>query len=378
MNVLMIATWYGFKNGENPTAGIFHYEQAMALKPYCNTALYFPYDKSLSEPFVKGEEKGLLTYRSRDYRFPKLGKLQRLFHIFRDLKRICREFQPDILHVHCACFTGVFVTLFGKLYGYPVVITEHSPIEHFPLNSRICKKEIHYAYHNSCANVCVSPDSMERLKEQFPDCNYQVIYNGIYDPNSFTQDGREYGIPGKINCCIVASFYNRDVKGYQYLLPAVAQLKKMGKPIVLHICGGGAFQGEYETMAKELDIQDCCIFYGDCPKKQVYSILSQMDFAVSASLYESAGVSVEEALLLGRPMLVTRSGGANSLVNDRVALVVEKGSTQALAEGMVSMIEKLPQFSPGEISQYAFENFEIDHISCQYRKLYEDILTQRR
>lgn len=374
MNVLMITTWYGSITEENPTAGVFHYEQSMALKPYCNTALYFPYDKGLSKPFIKGEERGLLTYRRRDYRFPKLGKLQRVMHIFRDLNRICKEFKPDILHAHCACFTGVFVTLFGKLHGYPVVITEHSPMEHFPLNNKTAMKQLHFAYRNSAANVCVSPNSMERLQEHFPDCSYQVIYNGVYDPCSIPKDGNTYRVPNHINCCIIASFYSRDIKGYQYLLPAVSELKKMGKPVVLHICGGGDFQGEYEEMAKELNISDCCIFHGNCSKQKVYTVLSQMDFAISASLYESAGVSVEEALLLGKPMLVTKSGGANSLVNDEMALVVEKGSTQALVDGIQNMVKKLPEFSAEKIASYAAKNFEMDSISRQYIKLYQEIL----
>lgn len=373
----MIATWYGSKSEENPTAGVFHYEQSMALKPHCNTALYFPYDKDLSEPFLKEEEHGLLTYRRRDYRFPKLGKLQRMIHIFRDLKYICKDFKPDILHAHCACFTGVFVTLFGKIYGYPVVITEHSPMEHFPLNNKSSKKQIHYAYHNSSANVCVSPNSMERLKKQFPDCNYRVIYNGVYNPSSFPKDGNTYRVPNKINCCIVASFYSKDIKGYQYLLPAISQLKQMGSPIMLHICGGGNFQEEYEVLAKKLDILDYCIFYGNCSKQKVYSILSQMDFTISASLYESAGVSVEEALLLGKPVLVTKSGGANSLVNNDVAIVVEKGSTQALVDGIIDMIKKLPHFSQDVISDYATRNFEMNHINCQYMSLYEEVLKKK-
>ena len=35
---------------------------------------------------------------------------------------------------------------------------------------------------------------------------------------------------------------------------------------------------------------------------------------------------MEEALLLGKPMLVTRSGGANSLCTEENAIVVDKGS----------------------------------------------------
>ena len=44
MKVLMVSSWYSPKDADVLTAGVFHYEQSMALKPYCDVALYFPYD----------------------------------------------------------------------------------------------------------------------------------------------------------------------------------------------------------------------------------------------------------------------------------------------------------------------------------------------
>ena len=150
-------------------------------------------------------------------------------------------------------------------------------------------------------------------------------------------------------------------------------LKQEGFPVVLHICGAGDYFEHYVNLAKELDIEDCVIFYGNCSKAKVYSIVSQMDFNISASLFECSGVSVEEALLLGKPMLVTRSGGANSLVNDDVAIVVDKGSVHALVDGIKQMAKRLPDFDAAAIRAYAEENFEIDHVSRQYMALYESL-----
>lgn len=375
----MVVSWYSPKDAEVMSAGVFHYEQSMALKPYCDTALYYPYDETLPSKFEKGEERGLLTYRRRlsRVRIPKMGLVVQILNILSDLKRICKEFKPDIIHAHCAIPAGFAVNLFGKLYGIPVVITEHNPIEHFALDKRLVKAQVEYAYSNSKANVCVSIDSMNKMKSNFGNCDFRVIYNGIYSPDVIGKDGVNYRIDGKINCCIVAAFYSKDIKGYQYLIPAVAELKKQGMPIVLHIVGGGDYFDYYVNMAKELDVQDCVIFYGNCEKKKVYSLVSQMDFNISASIYECSGVSVEEALLLGRPMLVTRSGGANSLVNDKVAVVVDRGSTEALVDGIRKMVEILPHFDENEIYNYAFENFEIDQVSQKYMELYNGILENK-
>ena len=103
-----------------------------------------------------------------------------------------------------------------------------------------------------------------------------------------------------------------------------------------------------------------------------------MDFNISASLYECSGVSVEEALLLGRPVLVTRSGGANSLVTEDVAIVVDKGSIQALVDGIREMIRRLDSFDREAIRDYAFHNFEIDQVSQRYMALYRSLLEEKK
>lgn len=373
MKVLMVVSWYSPREAEAMTAGVFHYEQSMALQKYCDTALYFPFDGALTEDFSEGMEHGLLTFRRRlaRTRIPKLEGVREILQVVSDLKRICKKWKPDVIHAHCAMPAGRAAVLFGKLFGYPVVITEHNPVQTMGLESRSCRLMTQFAYENSDANICVSGNSGENLKALFPRATFQLIYNGIIDPASVGSDGQTYRVDGKINFCIIAAFYSREIKGYQHLIPAVAQLKKEGYPVALHICGGGDHMAQYQALAEELGVAEECIFYGQCQREKVYSILSQMDFSVSASLFECSGVSVEEAMLLGKPLVVTRSGGANSLVTEDTAIVTDAGSTEALTEGIREMIRRRAAFREETIRAYARENFEIDGVSRRYMALYE-------
>ena len=79
-------------------------------------------------------------------------------------------------------------------------------------------------------------------------------------------------------------------------------------------------------------------------------------------------------MLLGKPLVVTKSGGANSLVNEDTAIVVERESTEALVEGIEQMIQRLSEFDEAQIKSYAFVNFEIDEVSKKYVNLYSKIL----
>lgn len=369
MKVLMIPTWYSAHDAEVMTAGVFHYEQSIALKKYADMALYFPYDMELDAGFYEAEEKGLLTFR----RGKRLAFLRPIFFVL-DFLRIRKQFQPDIIHAHVGAGAGVPAVLLGKLFHIPVVITEHSPVGLMGLDNEERIQFVKNIYHRSQANVCVSQYALESMQEVFQEEDFQLIYNGVIDPETIPSDGQTYAVEGHINTCIVAAFYDKEVKGYQYLIPAIKKLVDSGMKITLHICGGGAHMEYYQELAKELGVSQNCIFYGQCNKKKVYSIMRQMDFGLSTSLVESAGVSVQETMFLGKPLVVTRSGGANSLVMEETAIVVDRKSTDALVDGITCMVKRLSEFDKQKIREYAVSNFEIDQVSKKYMELYTSLL----
>lgn len=369
MKILMIPTWYSARDAEVMSAGIFHYEQSMALKKYAETAVYFPYDMNYDGGFTQAEEHGLLTFR----RGKRLAFLRPIYYVF-DYLKICKTFKPDVIHGHVALAAGLPAVLLGKLFKVPVVITEHNPMEMMGFEN---PKRVDFAkkmYKGSDANICVSRNQMERLQEYFQDVQFQLIHNGVYDPETVERDGEHYAVKGHINACIAAAFYSKDIKGYQFLIPAIKELVASGMDITLHICGGGDYLEYYQDMAKELGVEKNCIFYGQVDKKQMYSIMSQMDFIISASLFESAGVTVQESQLLGKPVVVTKSGGANSLVTEASAIVVDKGSVEALVEGIRQMASQLSMFDESKIRAYALSQFEIDQVSQKYMEVYTSVL----
>ena len=373
LRILMIVTWYSPRSAEVMTAGVFHYEQSMALQKYADVALLFPYDTEINGLVSKKNENGLVTYRcSASSKNPLIS----FNELIKAGKKVVLDFQPDIIHGHVAQGAGHLAYALSKKCNIPYIITEHSPIEQANLDNRTTRTLTSIVYKKSSANVCVSNDSMNRLGEFFPKCNFQVIYNGIVNPETVKGDEEIYRVNGYTNALITAAFYDKDVKGYQYLLPAIQRLKREGVKIMLHICGGGDYFNYYLDMAKNLDIEDRVIFYGQCERKKVYSVMRQMDFSISASEYECSGVSVQEAMFLKNPMLVTRSGGANSLCTEETAIVVDRKSVDALVDGIKQMIERLETFDRKKIRDYAEENFEIDNVSKKYMELYRRVLDE--
>ncbi len=371
MNVLMIVSWYTPKGNRELEAGVFHYEQSMDLKKHCNVALYYPFDKQIGERESKAEEWGLLTYRSK-YRAGRFFRNKR--QMMATMERIVEEFAPDIIHAHCGAGAGYFAIDLAKRFHLPMVITEHTPQE----ISKVDKKGYNHfltkkAYAYSQANICVSKDSQAKLGKIFPECSFDVIYNGIVLPH-FSLENKRYYRDGFINVAIVAILYDLEVKGMKYLLKAMEILKSSGKKFVLHHIGAGEYLEHFKQMAVELGIDDVCIFYGRCQREKLYEIVGEMDFFVSSSLMECSGVSVQEAMLLGKPILGTNSGGVDSLVPEQAGHIVERGNADALARGMLYMEENLSRYDGEWIRKYAHDSFAIDQISEKYMHLYEEVI----
>ena len=374
VNVLMVVTWCTKQGNDTLEAGVFHYEQALNLiENGCNVAIYFPYDQQIGDEFTKKQEWGVLTYRSK---FIPGKKLYNFRTTNASMAKIMEDFKPDVIHAHCAAGAGALSVRFAKKYKLPLVITEHSPLalsraDKYGL-SRVLSKR---AFKNSNANICVSEFSKKELQNAFPKACFGTIYNGIIMPKPQKKD-KKYYKEGYVNAVIVAMLYDKEVKGMPYLLEALQRSKEEGKKIILHHIGGGDYLDYFEDMAKKLGLEKECIFYGKCDRDTLYEIEEEMDFFVSSSLNECSGVSVEEAMLLGKPILGTNSGGVDSLVPEHAGLIVERANAVALKDGMVKMIEQMHEFDNKEIQKYAMEHFEINGISKKYMELYKNLINR--
>lgn len=366
MNVLMMVSWYASKNDVTGVGGIFHYEQAASLKKYCNVVIYYPYDRDVTA--VTDEvEKGIKVYRSK-YKLE--NKLRNRYYMFRAMKKIKKEFAPDIIHAQVATEAGRFAVALGKIFRIPVIITEHSTVEASGVQRFPHHMYADFAYKYSRYNACVSEYLRDGLKEIFPAYDFHTVYNGIKIPDNIVRT-QVYRAEGYINMIIVASLYDWEIKGIPGILENVGKLKGEGYKVRLHIVGDGEYLEDFQDYAKKLNIQDECIFYGRFTKNEVYSIMEQMDFLISASKFESFGCSIAEAMMMGKPVLATRSGGPESIVTEETGILIEKENPRALYEGLKEMIHNFKSYDCEKIKDYARSRFDIDAISRKYIEIYK-------
>lgn len=371
INVLLMVSWYG-PRGERPTGGIFHYEQAIELNKYCNCAIYYPYDRIINEDVVVGDDWGVVTYRSK-YKLE--NKIRNRINMYKAMKKIVREFKPDIIHGNVATEAGRYAVTMGQLFHIPVIISEHSAAEYSGVTSFPHHMYANRVYRLSNYNTCVSDHLTEKLKEIFPKYEFHTVYDGIMPVDRvLTGEIQNYRKEGLVNIVCVAGFYDRYIKGIQYLLPAYKNLIEDGEKVYLHIIGGGTYLDEYKEMATDLGIADSIAFYGACERSKVYNIVSDSDFIVSASLVESFGCSVAEGVMLGKPAVGTRCGGLESIINDKTGILVNTKDEDGLYVAIKTMISEYKGYDFDELGKFALERFSIEVVTKQYLDIYDKIV----
>ena len=366
----MMVSWYSAKD-EPINGGIFHYEQAMDLKKYCDMAIYYPYDKTIRERYSDEIEHGIRTFRS-SYSFKR--KIYNRRNMLSAMKKIVRDFKPNLIHAQVSTEVGRFAILLGLIYHIPVIVTEHSTVEASGITKFPCYWYAKFVFKFSKCNICVSDNLTERLSDIFPQSKFQTIYNGITTKENEAAIQKNYRIPNSINLVLVAGLYDRNIKGIPMLLNVIARLYREGEKIVLHIVGDGEYRKEFEELALNLGIKEQCVFHGHCPREQVQEIMSEADFLVSASIMESFGCSIAEAQMFGIPVVATRCGGPESIVTPQTGILVDKENEEALYQGISQMIDNYMKYDSEEIKRYAAGKFSLDTISQQYYAIYQDIL----
>lgn len=103
-------------------------------------------------------------------------------------------------------------------------------------------------------------------------------------------------------------------KGQQYVIKAIAKLKKEGYFFIYRLVGTGS--GKYlKKVAEKYRVSDCVEFCGALPHDEVFEFMDGIDIYIQPSLAEAHGRVVVEAMSRACPVTGANTGGIPELVN---------------------------------------------------------------
>ncbi|MEO8494911.1 MAG: glycosyltransferase family 4 protein [Planctomycetota bacterium] len=344
-----------------------------------------------------GPEGDLLTQgRGEEVPIAYVPALRRAIHPWRDfqsysaIKRILRDFKPDVVHTHSAK-GGMLGRLAASSLHIPAIVhTVHGAPFH-PYQGRgarelfrQCEK---YAA-GRCHRLVSVADAMTDLMVGAgvaPSEKFTTIYSGM-DVEPFlradehrervrTELGftQEQVVVGKI-----ARLFH--LKGHEYVVAAAARAVKVCPQLRFLFVGDGVLRKSLDKMIYEAGLEGHIVFTGLVPPSKIPELIGAMDVLVHASLREGLARALPQALIAGKPAISYDIDGAREVViTGETGFLLEPKSIEPMSEAMVQLASDADlRMRLGMEGQRRFtEQFRHQHMTAEIRRVYEELLAHR-
>ena len=158
---------------------------------------------------------------------------------------------------------------------------------------------------------------------------------------------------------------NVRYKGQQYVIEALAHLKKQGITNYTYQLVGGGDQSYLKALSKKFDVEDQVVFLGPLQHDKVFEWLDTIDLYVQPSRQEGLPRALVEAMSRALPAFGARTGGIPELLDAPFLFANSNRCIDAICKILTS-------FSQERLTDAAVRNFEKS-------KLYETrLLTDKR
>jgi glycosyltransferase involved in cell wall biosynthesis len=138
-------------------------------------------------------------------------------------------------------------------------------------------------------------------------------------------------------------------KGHDRIIEALPALRRLHPGVRLRIVGSGPYEPRLRTLAAELDVADA-VDIAPLPsgsRRELAELLNRAAVVTALSRYESQGLAVQEAIGLGRPVVVNEGSALAELgVYPNVLTVSGLAGSDEVADAVSRLLHAPPGDAP--------------------------------
>jgi glycosyltransferase involved in cell wall biosynthesis len=332
-------------------------------------------------------------YRDPDpntYRFPAISTpwtrgYPLAYPPFYPMIRHFRKHSFDIIHTHTPFTVGFVGLRWGESHEIPVVSTYHTLYDKYAHYSPFFpKRYVRYKiakhtnfYYNSTNHVIVPSDAAQRwLRRHSVRTPISVIPTGIGQGTSIVRaEARAIlGVNPDQRMLLYVGRIARE-KNMEMLFRAVSRAFDSDPSLVFWLVGDGPMRSECVDLARDLGIGDRVRFVGFIPRNEVDMYYAAADLFVFASMTETQGLVVGEAMSYGLPPVVVSGGGASAAVQDGENGIIVGNDAQALSSAILQILNHDVAYT--RISEAARKSMRGQTVSAMAQKVvdvYDQVL----
>ncbi|MEG9489112.1 glycosyltransferase [Mannheimia indoligenes] len=295
-----------------------------------------------------------------------------LFNAIFQLKKLIKNFQPDV--VHCHMFHANIVGRLSRLFvKFPKLIcTAHNTNE----GSDIRMLAYRYTNFLSDINTNVSEEAVEAFIKRQAVKKEQMFAmpNGIdtqrFQKNELSRQSlrNEFGVNDSFVFLAVGRL--EEQKDYPNLLNAFHIVNQHSPNTKLVIVGTGSLEAELKQLVQQLGIASNVLFVG--LRKDIPEIMNIADTYVLSSKYEGLPLVLGESMATENIIVATDCGGTKEMMGRNGFLVIPQDH-YALAEAMqksMQLTEQEKQHMGRKAREYIISNYSLNEVAKKWVELY--------
>lgn len=300
------------------------------------------------------------TYRFRAIETPWTKGYPLAFPPFYRMLRRFRRHQFDIIHTHTPFTIGFVGLRWAESHGIPIVSTYHTLydryvhyIPYFPRRYLRFKLAKHTNFYYNHVDHVVTPSeaALKWLRRHSVETPATVIPTAAM-PRQFidrSETRLKLGIPASQKILLYVGRLAQE-KNMSTLFEMAAIALNADSDLRLWLVGDGPYRGECVRMARDLGIGDRVKFVGFVPRSDVDRYYAAADLFVFASITETQGLVVQEAMTYGLPAVAVIGGGASEGIEHEVNGCTVKNDAASFAAEVLRVVsdgELLDRLSQG-------------------------------
>ncbi len=374
MHILVIASWY--KTPQHPVTGTFFEEQArMFQKRGHQVGILYPnHDiRFLGTTRSNGErtptsfiDKGIPTYYSFTESISPKKDYPTKADLFTIYKKAYRTFstyvkahgKPDVIHAHATLYAGIVAKYISKKENLPYFLTKHytewilsEKIQKFKAFERLLCQVID----QSAKTFIVSRFYQEELEKKYAiNTDKTVILPNIVN-ELFYKNNQNISLSQPVHLIVIGYLVER--KNHLTLFKAVKQLLQKNENLILNVVGNGSYEANLKHFVRQHQLEKEIIFHGLKDRQDVLELLKKSHILVSASIFETFGVNIIEALAVGRPIVALDSGGPRDIVTPKDGVLIKDNTPEAFARAIKEVIQHYDNYDQDDLSKRCAERF---------------------
>jgi glycosyltransferase involved in cell wall biosynthesis len=310
---------------------------------------------------------------------------------YRELKRVLRDFAPDVVHTHSAK-GGILGRLAAWSLGVPAILhTVHGAPFH-PYQGSVARNLFRWCETFAAKRCHLLVSVADAMTDQLvaagvaPREKFVTVYSGM-DVEPFLEANaardatraawnipRDAIVVGKI-----ARLFH--LKGHEYVVQAAVTAVQQCPNVHFLFVGDGILRDALDQQIRAAGLQDHFHFTGLVDPARIPALIGGMDILVHASLREGLARALPQALIAGKPVISYDIDGAREVViPNETGYLLPPRSVEPMSDAIVQLANDraLREQLGAEGRRRFTDQFRHEHMTRELRRLYVQLLENAR